>query len=270
MTTKPTDAPWADEPFPLLATPSKRPNLENEKHSYVHVASEMTHVHNVLIRGLNAIIQQAPYVKTKKDTKDLLTYVGCWVKMVVHHHDTEESFIFPEIEKFAGKPGLMEDPKHQHELFHDGLERLLQYTQSTSAEKFSWDGPGGMKEIVDSFSKDLMDHLHAEIDLFLSFKDLDSDGLKKTWDAGEAIAARQTNFGILGLTSLTQKQYNIFPCVLGNADKTYEGGHEFPPLPAVLPYIVKYGLGAGNGAWRFNPCDFFGQPRQLAFGPDQQ
>lgn len=154
-------------------------------------------MHNVLIRGLNAIVQQAPHVKSKKDSKDLLSYVANWVKMVEHHHDTEESFIFPELEKFAGKPGLMNDPKHQHELFHDGLERLLKYAQSTQPEKYKWEGPGGMREIIDSFSKDLMDHLYAEIDLFLSLKDLDSAGLRKTWDQGEAIAARQTNLGLL-------------------------------------------------------------------------
>ena len=171
--------------------------MQNEKHSYVHVSSEMAHVHNVLIRGLNAIVQQAPYVTSKKDTKDLLVYVSCWVKMVEHHHDTEESFIFPELEKFAGKRGLMDDPKHQHELFHDGLERLLKYAESTQPENYRWDGPGGMKEIVDSFSKELMDHLCAEIDLFLALKDLDSAGLKKTWDEGEAIAARQSNFNLL-------------------------------------------------------------------------
>ncbi|KAG8162654.1 hypothetical protein KVR01_007132 [Diaporthe batatas] len=261
MTTKPSNAPWADEPFRLIPTPSNRPELENEKHSYVHVSSEMAHVHNVLIRGLNSIVQQAPYVKAPKDCRDLLSYVASWVKMVEHHHDTEESFIFPEVEKFAGTTGLMDAPKHQHELFHDGLERLLKYAQSTQPERYKWEGRGGMKEIVDSFSKELMDHLYAEVDLFLSLKDLDSAGLRKTWDQGEAIAARQTNFGLLT---------TVFPCVLGNADKTYEGGHEFPPLPRVLPYIVKYALGAGNGAWRFNSCDFFGRPRPLAFGPDQK
>lgn len=65
-------------------------------------------------------------------------------------------------------------------------------------------------------------------------------------------------------------QYSVFPCVLGTADKTYEGGNEFPPLLWILPYLVKYWFAAGNGAWRFNPCDFWGRPCPLAFGPGQQ
>ncbi|KAK7744646.1 hypothetical protein SLS53_003533 [Cytospora paraplurivora] len=164
----------------------------------------MTHVHNVIIRGLNSIIQQAPYVKTstdptysQKDVEDFFFYVSCWVKMVEHHHWTEETSIFPEIEKFSGKPGFMDDPKHQHEAFHGGLERLLAYTQSTKPQDYHWDGPGGMKEIVDPFSEPLMHHLYAEIDVFLAMKDLDSTGLRKTWEKGEEIAKQSGNLSML-------------------------------------------------------------------------
>lgn len=253
----------------------------------------MTHVHNTLIRGLNAIIQQAPYVKTssdssynQKDVRDLLTYATCWVKMVEHHHWVEESFVFPEIEKFSGRPGFMDDPKHQHELFHDGMQKLLAYAQSTKPESYHWDGPGGMKEIVDSFSQDLMDHLYAEVELLLAMKDLDSAGLKKVIDESEAVAMKQGSpFGMLvscsvvpcldegghnGDPTADSTQYDVFPCVLGNADKTYKGGEKFPPLPGVLPYLMKYWFAAGNGAWRFNSCDFWGRPRPLAFGPPEQ
>ncbi|KAI1337119.1 hypothetical protein F5Y15DRAFT_408213 [Xylariaceae sp. FL0016] len=262
MTTKPSQAPWADTPFPLVSTPCKR---LNDTHSYVHVASEMAHAHNVIIRGLNAIIQQAPHVPcaTEKgyvaqDVKDLLFYANAWVKMVNHHHWVEESFIFPEIEKFSGKPGLMSDPKHQHELFHDGMERLAAYSATAKPEEYRWEGQGGMKEIVDSFSKNLTDHLYAEIEVFLAMRDLDSDGLRKTWDQAEKIAQQTGNLGML---------YDVFPTVLGCADKTYEGGHTFPPLPWIMPYLVKYWFARGNGAWRFNPCDWWGKPQPLAFVP---
>ncbi|RYO87412.1 hypothetical protein DL766_005457 [Monosporascus sp. MC13-8B] len=199
MTTKPSDAPWADEPFHLIANPSKR---LNDGHSYVRVASEMASAHNVIIRGLNAIIQQAPYVPTfsdegykASDVKDLLFYVHSWVKMVNHHHWVEESFIFPEMEKFSGRPGLMDDPRHQHELFHSGMERLLGYCSATKPEEYCWED--GMKDIIDSFSKELTDHLYAEIDVLLELKDLDSLGLKKTWDQAENVAKQTGNIGML-------------------------------------------------------------------------
>ncbi|KAK6957402.1 hypothetical protein Daesc_000186 [Daldinia eschscholtzii] len=260
MTTKPSSAPWVDEPFQLITTPS---TYLSDSHSYVHVASDMAHAHNVIIRGLNAIIQQAPHVPTStekgynvKDVKDLLFYVHSWCKMVGHHHWVEESFIFPEIEKVAGKPGLMDNPHHQHELFHDGMEKLLAYSQATKPEEYRWEGPGGMKEIIDSFSKELTDHLYDEINVFLGLKTMDSTALKKTWDKSEEVAKQAGNIGML---------YDVFPVVLGCADKTYECGYQFPPLPRIMPYLVKYWFGAGNGAWRFNPCDWWGRPRPLAF-----
>ncbi|KAK5988011.1 hypothetical protein PT974_12147 [Cladobotryum mycophilum] len=262
MTTKPSSAPWADEPFHLIATPSKR---LDDSLGHVHCATEMAHAHNTLIRGLNSIIQQAPHVPIATDAqfkaddvKDLLFYTQSWTKMVNHHHWVEESYVFPEIEKFSGKPGLMDDPKHQHELFHGGMERLLAYASATKPEEYRWEGTGGMKEIIDSFSKQLTDHLYAEIDTFLGMGDLDGAKLKETWSRVEKIAQQSGNLAML---------YDIFPTALGCADKTYEGGNEFPPLPWILPYIVKYWFAADNGAWRFNPCDWWGQPQPLAFGP---
>ncbi|PGH07224.1 hypothetical protein AJ79_06328 [Helicocarpus griseus UAMH5409] len=262
MTTKPSNAPWADEPFQLIATPSKR---MDGSLAHVYCASEMAHSHNTLIRGLNAILQQAPYVPIvtdeqfkAQDVENLLFYVQSWVKMVHHHHSVEESFMFPEIERFAGRPGLMDGPKHQHTLFHGGMERFLAYASATNPEEYQWEGAGSMKEMIDSFSKHLTDHLYSEIDIFLGMGDLDGVGLRKTWDKAENIAKQTGNLAML---------HDVFPTVLGCADKTYEGGHDFPPLPWVLPYLIKYWFAAGNGAWRFNPCDWWGQPQPLEFGP---
>jgi hemerythrin-like domain-containing protein len=165
----------------------------------------MAHAHNTLLRGLNAILQQAPYVPdasdrerfNRQDVKDLLSYVTCWAKMVQHHHWVEETFIFPELEKVMSRPGLMDDPKHQHGLFHDGMERILEYASTTTPEEYRWEGPDGMKAILDSFSKHLADHLYAEIDVFLSMQDLDGDLLKKTWGSAEGIAKQSGNLAML-------------------------------------------------------------------------
>lgn len=54
-----------------------------------------------------------------------------------------------------------------------------------------------MKEIIDSFSKPLNDHLYAEIDVFLGLKNLESVGLRKRWDEGEEIAKRSGSIGMM-------------------------------------------------------------------------
>lgn len=262
MTTKPSNAPWADEPFQLIATPSIR--LDGSL-DHVHSASEMASVHNAILRGLNAIIQQAPYVPdstrenfSAQDVKDLLFFIQAWTKMVDHHHMVEESFMFPELEKLVGIPGYMDDPKHEHALFHGGIQKLSAYASATKPEAYRWDGPGGLKEIIDSFSGHMADHLYAEIETLLALGELKFSGLRKTWDETEKIAKKVDQMSAL---------FDVFPVIIGLGDKTYEGGNTFPALPRVMPYMMKYWFAAGNGAWRFCPCDHWGRPRPLAFGP---
>lgn len=175
-----------------------------DSHASVYCASEMAHAHNVLIRGLNAIIQQAPHVRDStdrdynaQDVQDLLAYVQSWAKVIEHHHSVEESTMFPSLNKFSGNPDFMNEACHQHELFHGGLENLRAYASATKPEEYRWEGQGGMKEIIDSFSKDLTDHLYAEIDQFLQMDNLDSAGLRDTWDQAEAVAKRAGSLAML-------------------------------------------------------------------------
>ncbi|KAF4121951.1 hypothetical protein GMORB2_1791 [Geosmithia morbida] len=227
---------------------------------HVHVATEMAQAHNVLIRGLNAIVQQAPHVPDsssssykEQDVKDLLAYSSSWVKMVHHHHDVEEKYIFPEVDTITGQSGVMNEPKDQHELFQPGLDSLTTYTATVKPSDHKWEGHGGMKEIFDSFSKCLVDHLYAEVDFILSLEHI-GDAMAKAFAKGEDVAQKVGSLDTL---------YDLFPVVLGCADKTYGGGNTFPPVPWVMPYLVKYWFAYGNGAWRFNPSDWWGQPRPL-------
>jgi hemerythrin-like domain-containing protein len=238
-------------------------------------------------------MQQAPHIHeasnpgyNPQDVKDLLFYVESWTKTVEHHHHTEETTMFPRIEELAGQPGLMSGPRHQHEEFHGGLVKLQEYAASEKLEEYRW---STMKGIIDSFVPGLIKHLTEEIDAVLGLeKACDSNGLRKVWAEAEAVAKANGNLSLLVslvlLSSLTvlyvslsnnlcsfRLQYDVFPLVLGNCDKTYEGGNEFPPLPAVLPYVIKYWFGRGHsGAWRFNPCDFWGKPVPLQMLPENR
>ncbi|KAI1359421.1 hypothetical protein F5Y08DRAFT_79417 [Xylaria arbuscula] len=260
MTAQPNMGPWADGPFPLIEIPSVK---KKSDHFYLTAASEMAHAHNVFIRSLNAIIQQGPHIPISTheqyeatDVADFLNYVRCWVKTVHHHHSVEEEFIFPEMARFSGRPGLMDEPRHQHETFQTGLKNLESYSTSTKPEQYQWTGPHGMQQVIDSFSKDLTDHLYAEIQVLLNMGDLSSEEYKKTWARAEVAAKASGNLTLL---------FEMVPLVLGSADKTFEGGEDFPPFPWIMPYLAKYGFAARNGTWRFSPCDFWGKPRPLAF-----
>ena len=164
----------------------------------------MAFSHNCLLRGLNAIMLQAPHIPpstsptySAQDVRDLLFYVGSWVKTVEWHHHTEETCMFPGIEEFTNEPGIMEGPKGQHEKFTHGLESLLRYAQETKPEDYRWEGADGMKSIIDQFTPSLTKHLYEEIDVFLTLGRLDSKGLRAAWDAAEEVAKAKGKFYML-------------------------------------------------------------------------
>lgn len=177
--------PWADGPHPLIGTPSKTQdivtatsnpdipaaNVLQKSHAAIHAASEMTHVHNVITRGVNSIYLQAPNVRNPSDIKDFLHFVILWGNFVDRHHETEEESIFPDLENFTGDKGLMQHSVEQHHAFHSGLQTLKNYASSTAPEDYSSDV---RKSIIEGFGPTLQEHLVDEIDTLLTLKKYDS------------------------------------------------------------------------------------------------
>ena len=145
----------------------------------------MSHVHNTLIRGLNSIYLQAAHVRSPTDISDFLFFCAAWVKTVEHHHDSEESVLFPAIEEFTQQPGIMEGNHHQHKAFTPGLNSFLDYAQSTALEQYNSDT---LKKIINDFTSPLMKHFVDEIDTLLSLERYDSAKLMKVWIATEKVA----------------------------------------------------------------------------------
>lgn len=164
----------------------------------------MAHAHNSLIRGLNAILQQAPHVPAAgeegyvaQDVRDLLSYVRSWVLTVNHHHWVEEEHMFPKLDAYTGRPGLMDGPRNQHELFHDGLGRLMDYVTGREPGDYRWEGEDGMGAIMHSFSTHLTDHLYAEIETFLGLDDIDPDALGRACTEAEDAAKKAGSLSML-------------------------------------------------------------------------
>lgn len=67
---------WADQPFKLIPTMVMREVKVNPTVSYI--ANEMVLAHNCMIRSLNSMYLQAPYLKSDADSRDLLLYAKVW------------------------------------------------------------------------------------------------------------------------------------------------------------------------------------------------
>ena len=169
----------------------------------------MSHAHNCLLRGLNAIMLQAPHIPStgspgynESDVRDLLIYIQAWVKTVNHHHEVEETVMFPEIEKMAGGEGVFSGAVHQHHKFHDGLVELLRVVEEmqTDLAKYSW---VDIEAIIDGFAPALVEHLRDEIEIFLGLERLDSAGLSACWKKAEDVAKANGKISFLVSCSMT-------------------------------------------------------------------
>lgn len=183
---------WADTPFALLEIPGHHPNAPTCKDPNVLAcATEMANVHNLLLRGLNSIYLQAPYVKDPKDIADLLFYTHAWAATVHHHHSVEESHFFPKMEALAKDAGLegcsMETNLEQHHAFEKGLEETNKWVEDVRAGKQEYDSKK-LVNYIDSFAPTLTQHLHDEIDTLIKMDGCDGkkmmDALKETGQQG--------------------------------------------------------------------------------------
>jgi hemerythrin-like domain-containing protein len=114
--------------------------------------------HNAFIRGFNSIYQQAPRVRQPADKTDFVAYCLAWVECLATHHHYEETELFPNLDRAAGRVGLTDSAVHEHEAFQGGLERFRSYLEDKGAG-FS---AAELLAIMDGFKKPLHDHLKAE------------------------------------------------------------------------------------------------------------
>lgn len=121
----------------------------------------MVNAHNMLMRGLNAIYNQAPHVKPR-DVKSFAHFCNIWSDAIEAHHHSEETAFFPAIEKMSGEKGVMDVNVGQHQQFHDSLHTLAAYFKSVLAGTEEYDGQK-VVNIIDTFGGVLSEHLSAEI-----------------------------------------------------------------------------------------------------------
>jgi len=183
--------PWADTPFPLIATPGRGQDLTSI-HSSIFIARDMACAHNALLRALNSIYNQCIYVSKTQDIIDLLTYTKFWIDWIHEHHQAEERMLFPDIERISGIKGWREGNVSQHEAFLAGMERLEGFVKGFLGEGSNdagglktgqkWNGIQ-MRVMIDGFAGDLTKHLRDEIDTLLALEPYDSMALRKAYDA---------------------------------------------------------------------------------------
>jgi hemerythrin-like domain-containing protein len=258
---RPSIAPWADGPFQLIS----KPRVEVET-AASFCATQMGLIHNIIIRGLNSVVRQAPYVDdaskpdyNTQNVKDLLFYVQAWCRNLDHHHSVEENTFFPLVEEATGVVGLMDDLEVEHEEFHGGVVALQRYAENMYArpDDYRW---ATMRTIISGFAPALINHLHAEIDFLLKMEKFEGADLRRCWEESGKVAEKVDHVSDF---------FDLFPFIIGNADKTHDGGNDFPPVPKPIRFAMQHWFAKRHrGAWRFNTCDYSGRPQPLQMIPE--
>lgn len=169
-------APWADEPFRLISIKSITPSASSDA---LFIASEMANAHNGLIRSLNSMYLQAPYVTEEADIQDLLQFAIFWESWIEEHHQGEEEYFFPEVARITGEKDIMKRNIEQHQAFVPGMHAFLAYVKECkkheSSPKFE---ASRFVQLIDAFGSVLARHLQEEIETLLALDKYDIKAIK--------------------------------------------------------------------------------------------
>ncbi|KAK8023164.1 hypothetical protein PG991_007045 [Apiospora marii] len=258
--------PWADEPWPLFETPGK---THNAAHPAIHIANETTHTYNAMLRGINSIFLQAPFVTAAQDVSDFLFLthcLGCWI---AQHHKALYSRVYPKYEAILGQPGVLatSSPSQSQEedlSFLPVLEALIHYAAETQPQPQTYD-PAVLLGLIDDLAPGLHAHAFAQIVKAIRMEPLCGEpgtpaaerravGLLNAWRALEAEAGAAPD------------RPSVLPMLVRLRDTTFEGGNDWPRLPVLAVHAIADRLSPAHaGAWRFLPCNVWGKPRELPF-----
>ncbi|KAF7336752.1 Hemerythrin domain-containing protein [Mycena venus] len=230
-------------PFSLIARPPG-----DWKNIFDNQAIDMSIAHNMFIRGINAIYAQAEGIN-EEQVKPFTFFCVAFLGMLHHHHQIEETLLFPF---FETKLGLhtMDHNVEQHHAFMDGLDDLETYLKGVQSGTETYSGKTIIQKL-DAFADTLVEHLRDEIPTLESSKMRAAFTEKDLKDLEAAVGSR-----VMKEVSLV----TTLPLGLICHDKSTAS--YFPPLPGPIMWVVKYGLfRLHSDAWAFGPCDVNGVVR---------
>ncbi|THC88483.1 hypothetical protein EYZ11_012073 [Aspergillus tanneri] len=246
--------PWANSPFTLITNTGidARPEIPRD-HQAHELARRMAHIHNLLLRALNASYNQCLSIRPDTpETRDFLLFNQCFYSMLQNHHNMEEESLFPAFGKVTGNPDVMAVNIQEHRRFETELQKFRDYIFNTDPKAYSGTQ---LKSHLEGLGPLLQEHLHNEIATLLDLHVVDSSTLKRVFDTAKR--------------SSTGQSHDIFkdiPFTLTCEDNTFQldGKATSPFLGNLARQLLKWTLGwRYPGVWRFAPSDFLGNPHPL-------
>lgn len=102
----------------------------------------------------------------------------------------EEVYFFPGIDELTQKPAVTAKSRERTHSLHGGLERVQKYVANVKPIAFRWEG---LREVLDSFVPDFIQHFRDEIKILLDLQSYNSDALAAVWQRIKDDAKRATH-----------------------------------------------------------------------------
>ncbi|KAK2464023.1 hypothetical protein APHAL10511_003967 [Amanita phalloides] len=230
-------------PYPLIKLPPG-----DWKNIYEFQSINMAAAHNTFIRSVNAIVKHAPNV-TEGKVQPFMIFALTAISTVHHHHNIEETFLFPFFEEKLGK-GALQVNVEQHEKFIPQLNELENYLKDVQDGKAKYDGKL-VVEKIESFGDIMVEHLRDEI------ATLEPERMRANYTEKE-LKQMDSDFMKIILSELDF--YKNLPLGLATMDPNTPW---FPPLPLPIKWATRLWYSRKyKKAWEFGPTDLYGNPRE--------
>ena len=152
-----------EAPYPLIIPPNAKVDFQDNDYFAQWFSTELTLIHNIIIRGLNSIWLNAPLV-SPSDTKDFIGYGLACVSLLRAHNKTQEEAIFPKFQqKLDMRPNVV-----QHLAFENQLKELETYLLKVQSGVEPYDYER-LLELRAALGSVLIQHLHDEVSFYSYF-----------------------------------------------------------------------------------------------------
>ncbi|KAH9487381.1 hypothetical protein JR316_0001456 [Psilocybe cubensis] len=230
-------------PYPLQdMPPGKFSNM------FDYQAINMAAAHNVFIQGINAAVAHAPHITPEK-VQPFMVFCLTVLDTIHHHHNVEETFYFPTLEKKLGA-GSLSSNVDEHASFVPQLDATAQWCRDVQAGKEQYDA-NVFLEKINSFGDLMYEHLVHELPT------LESSKIKAAFTEQE-LKAIDKDFQKIVFADIDFHTTLPMTIVCMNPATPW-----FPPLPAPARWAARWWFSRKHSAaWQFGPLDFSGNVRK--------
>lgn len=217
-----------------------------------------------MLRGINSLFLQAPFLTALGDVVDFLFLAQSWAGWVRQHHDHLRTRMYPQFEAVLGKPGALITRLEETESFLPALEGLARYAAQARDQPETYEA-AELLPIIEDLAPRLHHYFGAQVAAMMDMMTLCGAPGSPQGEA-RSVALLQAYQQLERELQDSTDPFVVPPMMIRLRDSTFEGGNDWPKLSVLAVHQIADRLSPTHaGAWRFLPCTVWGKPRPLPF-----